>query len=196
VAREETGPDGKRRLVVESAGDLRCWLGLAHTRPDGVWLVRARPGTSRVPDIPYDAVLDELLAFGWIDSTIRVLDEDRSVLWISPRRPGSVWSRRNKDRVARLLEQGRMAPPGLAAVERARRDGSWTVLDGPENLEVPDDLAAALAVDPAAQATFAAFPPSVRKNYLGYVATAKTEATRARRVAEVVARSAQNRRPG
>jgi uncharacterized protein YdeI (YjbR/CyaY-like superfamily) len=196
VAHEETGPDGKPLLTVDSAADLRGWLATEHARTRGVWLVRARPRSARVADVPYDDVLDELLAFGWIDSTIKVLDEERAMLWISPRRKGSVWSRPNKERVARLVERQRMAPAGLAAVERARQDGTWSVLDGPENLEVPDDLAAALAADPVAQASFAAFPPSARKNYLGYVATARTATTRARRIADVVERSAQNRRPG
>ena len=196
MAHEEAVPDGKPLLTVESAADLREWLAAEQGRTSGVWLVRARPGSSRVPLVPYDAIIDELLCAGWIDASVRVLDDDRSLLWVSPRRKGSVWSRPNKERVTRLVEQQRMTPSGQAAVDRARQDGSWTVLDGPENLEVPDDLAAALSGDPVAAANFAAFPPSARKNYLGHVAMAKTPATRARRIAEVVARSSQNRRPG
>ena len=107
-----------------------------------------------------------------------------------------MWSKPNKERIERLLATGRLQPPGLAVIERAKQDGSWTVIDGPENLEVPPDLAAALAEHPEAQARFAAFPTSVRKAYLTQIALAKTEATRQRRIADVVERSADNLRPG
>jgi uncharacterized protein YdeI (YjbR/CyaY-like superfamily) len=195
VARLEDGPDGKPLLHVDSAADLTDWLAAEHGRLTGVWLVRARRGSS-VPTVDYDDIITALLTFGWIDASVRVLDEERSLLWISPRRRGSVWSKPNKERLSALDAAGRLEPAGRAAVERAQRDGSWTVLDGPENLEVPDDLSHALAGNPQAAANFAAFPPSARKNYLAFIALAKTDATRRRRVDEVVERSAQNRRPG
>ena len=143
-----------------------------------------------------EQVLNGQLCFGWIDAVIGTLDKGQSVLWISPRRKGSVWSKPNKERIERLLAAGRVQPPGLAVIERAKQDGSWTVIDGPEKLEVPDDLAAALAADPDAQARFAAFPASVRKAYLTQIALAKSEATRQRRIADTVERSARNQRPG
>lgn len=195
MATLEDGPEGKPMLAITSAQDLREWLAAEHTRPAGVWLVRPRPG-SGVDGPSYEEVIGELLCFGWIDAVIKVLDERRSLLWISPRRKGSVWSKPNKERIERLLAAGRLRPPGLAVIERAKQDGSWTVIDGPENLEVPPDLAAALADHPEAQARFAAFPASVRKAYLSHIALAKTEATRQRRIVDVVERSANNRRPG
>ena len=87
-----------------------------------------------------------------------------------------------------------MQPAGLAVIERAKADGSWTLLDSVERLEVPGDLAAALAANPAAGANFAAFPPSARKQLLAWVVTAKRPDTRTRRVAEVVEASARNER--
>lgn len=190
-----TAPDGKPMLTVDDAADLLAWLEDEHRRASGVWLVRARPNSDH-PAVAYDDVIDALLCYGWVDASVRILDERRSLLWISPRRTGSVWSRPNKQRVARLEKQGRLHPAGRAAIDRAQADGSWTVLDGPENLEVPDDLAAALDADPTAQANFAAFPPSARKAYLANIAMATSPQTRQRRIARVVERSAANLRPG
>ena len=194
MATEETAPDGKPMLSVDDAGDLDGWLSTQEDRTAGIWLVRARPGSDH-PAVDYADMIEELLRHGWIDASVNVLDARRSLLWISPRRKGSVWSAPNKQRVSRLLAAGRMAPAGQAAVDRARADGSWSVLDGPENLEVPDDLAAALDDEPGARATFDAFPASVRKAFLAHVAMAKSQSTRDRRVAWTVAKAAANERP-
>lgn len=181
-------------LTVRSADDLDAWLTEHDARPTGVWLVRARPGSDH-PSVEYEDMINALLAHGWIDASVKVLDEARSLLWISPRRKGSVWSRPNKERIARLEAGGRVRPAGAAVIRRAKDDGSWTIIDGPENLEVPDDLAAAFAAEPQARANFDAFPPSVRKAYLANIALAKTQTTRAKRVALTVQRSAANQRP-
>lgn len=195
MAHVDQAPDGKAMLTVADAGDLQRWLEVHEARRDGIWLVRARPG-SQHPALDYEDMIGVLLTVGWVDATMRVLDEGRSLLWISPRRRGSVWSGPNKRRVARLQSEGRMLPSGRAAVERAQADGSWSVLDGPENLEVPADLAEGLDADPRARANFDAFPPSARKGYLGWIAMAKTDATRRRRVLSTVERAAANLRPG
>jgi uncharacterized protein YdeI (YjbR/CyaY-like superfamily) len=196
VATLADGPDGKPLLTVESLADLRGWLDAAAGRPTGVWLVQGRPGSSLLR-IPSEDLVCELLCAGWIDASVRTLDEHRSLLWISPRRRGSVWSLPNKARVARLEAEGRLRPAGLAVIERAQADGSWTTIDGAERLEVPDDLAAAFAqADPGARRTFDAFPASARKAALTQIALAKTPATRARRIAETVRRAAAGERPG
>lgn len=194
MATEQTAPDGKPMLSVADAADLEQWLRVEHTRTSGVWLVRARPGSTH-PAVDYEHMITVLLCFGWVDASVRVLDEQRSLLWISPRRKGSVWSQPNKQRVARLQAAGRMQPSGQAAIDRAQADGSWSVLDSAERLEVPDDLAAALAAVPLAGAHFDAFPPSVRKAYLTQVALARTAATRAARIERTVAKAAANERP-
>jgi uncharacterized protein YdeI (YjbR/CyaY-like superfamily) len=182
VATLETGPDGKPLLHVSGVDDLRDWLAAEHTRPSGVWLVSGRPG-SDLPRIPYEDMICELLVVGWIDASVRTLDEQRSLLWISPRRKGSVWSGPNKERVARLAEQGRLLPPGQAVIDRALADGTWTVLDGPERLDVPDDLAAVLdASGTRVREAWDGLPPSLRKLLLSQIALAKTAPTRARRV--------------
>ena len=194
MAEIDTAPDGKPMLTVADADDLGQWLDGEHTRPSGVWLVRPRPG-SAVPVVDYEDMIEVLLCYGWIDAVIKTLDEKRSLLWISPRRKGSVWSKPNKTRVERLLAQGRLRPAGQAVIDRAKVDGSWTLIDGAENLEVPDDLAAALAGVPGARENFDAYPPSVRKVFLAGIAMAKTAATRDRRIGAAVAKAAANERP-
>ncbi|HSK52042.1 MAG TPA: YdeI/OmpD-associated family protein, partial [Clostridia bacterium] len=112
----------------------------------------------------------------------------------APRKPRSGWAATNKARVERLIRDGRMRPAGLAAIERAKSNGSWEVLDGPERLEVPPDLAAALDARPAAAANFAGFSPSARKMALAWIATAQKPETRARRIDQVADAAARNER--
>ncbi|MCU0484026.1 MAG: YdeI/OmpD-associated family protein [Chloroflexi bacterium] len=171
----------------------RAWLEANHATVRGVWLVtwRARSGRQA---LDYEACIEEALCFGWVDGTAGTVDEDRGKLYFSQRRPRSVWAATNKARVERLIASGRMQPAGLAAIERAKADGSWTVLDGPERLEVPPDLAAALDAHPPAAELFAAFPPSARKLMLSWVATAVRPETRASRIEQIAVRAARNER--
>ena len=171
----------------------RAWLEANHATARGAWLVTWRPGSGRV-GLGYDAAVEEALCFGWVDSTAGRLDDRRSRLYFAPRRPRSPWAATNKARVERLTAEGRMAPAGLAAVERAKTNGSWEVLDSAERLEVPDDLAAALDARPPGAANFAAFPASTRKQLLGWVAPAVRPATRAARVAKVADAAARDER--
>jgi uncharacterized protein YdeI (YjbR/CyaY-like superfamily) len=117
------------------------------------------------------------------------------MLWIAPRKPGSNWSKPNKDRIARLDAAGLLAPAGRAAVERAQTEGTWTALDGVEALEVPPDLAAALDALPPARTNWDAFPRSVRRGVLEIILNAKRAETRAARIAEVARLAADNIRP-
>jgi uncharacterized protein YdeI (YjbR/CyaY-like superfamily) len=178
------------QVEVASRDELRDWLARHHTRAAGVWLVTYKRAD---PDryLPYDAIVEECLSFGWVDSLARAKDDLRSMLWIAPRKPGSNWSKPNKDRIARLDAAGLLAPAGRAAVERARADGTWTALDGVEALEVPPDLAAALAALPPARTNWDAFPRSVRRGVLELLLNAKRLETRRKRIAEVARASAE-----
>ncbi len=140
--------------------------------------------------LPYEALVEEALCYGWIDGQARTLDDERSMQWFSPRRAGSVWAKSNKERVARLIADGRMTPAGLAKIEAAQVDGTWTLLDSVDALEVPADLAAEFDTYPAARANFDAFPRSARHAILTWIALARRPETRAKRVAET-ARLAQ-----
>jgi uncharacterized protein YdeI (YjbR/CyaY-like superfamily) len=122
------------------------------------------------------------------------VDDDRGKLYFAPRKPRSGWAATNKARVERLIAAGRMAPAGLAAIDRAKANGSWEVLDSVERLEVPADLAAGLAAQPRAAANFAAFPQSARKQMLTWVAFAQRPETRAERIRQVAEAAARNQR--
>lgn len=171
----------------------RAWLQRHHEREQGVWLVMVKAGTGR-SRLGYDEAVEEALCFGWIDSKPRVLDADHSMLWFSPRKPGSGWSRPNKERVERAIADGRMAPAGLRKVQAAQHDGSWSRLDAIEDLVVPEDLASALMAHAPAATHFAAFPRSVRRGILEWIAQARREDTRARRVQETAELAARNQR--
>jgi uncharacterized protein YdeI (YjbR/CyaY-like superfamily) len=171
----------------------RTWLAANHATARGAWLVTWRARTGR-QTLDYEAAIEEALCFGWVDSTAGTYDADRGRLYFAPRKPRSVWAASNKARVERLIAAGRMAPAGLAVIDVAKRNGSWTILDSAERLEVPEDLSAALEASPPAAVNFAAFPPSARKQLLGWVAVAQRPATRAARVARIADAAARNER--
>jgi uncharacterized protein YdeI (YjbR/CyaY-like superfamily) len=171
----------------------RAWLEANHAAATGAWLVmRRRAGRG---ELDYEAAIEEALCFGWVDGTAGRADEWRRKQYFAPRKRRSGWAATNKARVQRLIADGRMRPAGLAVVERAKADGSWTLFDGVERLEVPDDLAAALAARPPAAASFAAYPPSVRKQALASLVLARTPETRARRIAAIADAVARGERP-
>jgi uncharacterized protein YdeI (YjbR/CyaY-like superfamily) len=187
------GSDGVARFYAPDRASWRGWLEQNHRSAPRVWLVYYRKESGR-PRVAYADAVEEALCFGWIDSRPSLLDELRSMQLFSPRKPKSGWSRLNKQRVERLLQAGLMTPAGLAAIDAAQRDGSWNALDAAEDLTMPDDLAAALAVNEAAQRHFAAFPPSSKKNIFGWIGSARRAETRAQRIAETVQLAAQNLR--
>ena len=137
-------------------------------------------------------MVEEALCFGWIDSKPNKLDDERSMLWFAPRKAGTGWSKINQERVERMVTAGRMAPAGLVRVEAAKQDGSWYALDAVEALEVPQDLRAALAANEMAQRNFVAFPRSVKRGILEWIANAKKPETRAKRVEETARLAAEN----
>ena len=178
-------------LQPATLADWRAWLAANHARPEGVWLITYRPATGKTP-FSYEQAVEEALCFGWIDGQANKLDDERTMLWFAPRRPGSGWARTNKARIERLIADGRMTPAGLSKIEAAQADGSWTLLDSVERLEVPDDLAAEFDKSPDARAHFDAFPPSARRMALAWIATAKRPETRAKRVAETARLAQEN----
>jgi uncharacterized protein YdeI (YjbR/CyaY-like superfamily) len=170
----------------------RAWLEANHATVAGAWLVTWRRGFGPVLD--YGEAVEEALCFGWVDSRAGKVDERRSKLYFSPRKPTTGWSASNKERVERLIAEGRMAPAGLAAIERAKANGAWTALDAVEQGIIPDDLAAALAERPPAATNFEAFPKSVRRAILLWISQAKRPETRAARVTETATLAARNER--
>ncbi len=183
--------DAYERVEITSRAGWRAWLLAHHRASPGVWGVFWKKASGG-PYVSYDDVVDEAIAFGWVDSLVRKLDEHRSQLLLTPRKPASSWSRVNKDRVARLIAAGTMTEAGLAAVETAKRNGAWTALDEVEQLIEPDDLRAALDADPAARRHWDAFPRSTKRGILEWIGTAKKPETRGRRVAETARLAAGN----
>jgi uncharacterized protein YdeI (YjbR/CyaY-like superfamily) len=176
----------------EDRAAWRAWLEANHATTTGAWLVSWRTGHG--PRVAYEDAVEEALCFGWIDSQGGNIDERRSRQYFAPRKPTSGWAATNKARVERLIADGRMAPAGLAAIERAKANGSWTLLDAVEQGIVPDDLASALAAQPPAAANFEAFPKSAKRAMLEWVAQARRPETRAKRVLDIATAAARNER--
>jgi uncharacterized protein YdeI (YjbR/CyaY-like superfamily) len=144
--------------------------------------------------VSYEDLVLEALCVGWVDSSARRVDDERTALQFTPRRPGSGWARTNKARVDALERAGLMTSAGRAVVDAAKADGSWTLLDAAEALEEPPDLVVALDALPVARTAWDCFPPSARKQMLMWVLTAKRPATRAARVAAIVQKAAHGER--
>jgi uncharacterized protein YdeI (YjbR/CyaY-like superfamily) len=175
-------------LIVRDPGKWRAWLLDHHDDSAGVWLVLAKKGTVEPTSLTYDQALEEALCHGWIDGQVGRRDETTYRQRFTPRRPRSTWSKRNTGIAERLLAEGRMHPAGTAEVERAKTDGRWAAAyAGPAAIEVPPDLAAALAAEPKAEATFEALSRQNRYAVLYRIVTVKREETRARRIEQFVA---------
>ena len=185
--------DDAPEVHADDRATWRGWLEANHATARGAWLVTWRASSSRA-GLDYEAAVEEALCFGWVDSTGGRYDDERGKLYFAPRKVRSPWAATNKARVQRLLSTGLMAPAGLAAIERAKANGSWEVLDSAERLEIPVDLAAALERRPPAAANFAAFPASARKLLLSRIAMALRPETRADRIAKVADAAARNER--
>ncbi len=181
-------------IEIASAEALHDWLSRNHARDAGVWIVIGKKAAG-ARYLPVGEVIRACLAWGWVDSMSRGKDELHTMLRIAPRRAGSAWSRINKDHVAALQAQGAMRAPGAAAVARAMQDGSWSALDEVEAGLVPPDLAAALAAQPGLRETWDGYPRSVIRTALERLATAKTQATRDKRLQLIVEAAAAGRRP-
>jgi uncharacterized protein YdeI (YjbR/CyaY-like superfamily) len=181
------------QVTVRSRSEWRRWLSTHHASSPGVWAVTYKKEAAG-PSVSYGSIVEEALCFGWIDSTRKAVDGDRSRLLVTPRKPKSRWSKINKERVDRLMAAGKMQPAGLAAIEVSKANGNWERLDAVERLEEPDDLRAALDRRPKARAAWDGFPRSTKRAILEWISTAKKDETRAKRVAETVSEAAQGRR--
>ncbi len=185
-----------RRRMFKNRKEWRSWLEKHHDKEKGIWLLYYKKGSGK-SSITYAEALEEALSFGWIDSTARKVDGERYMQKYTPRNERSLWSALNKERVARLIAEGRMTEHGLAKIEAAKRNGCWTRIDAVDRgLEVPRDLLEALEGDREAGKLFARMAPSSRKLFSWWVASARKPETRARRIVETIVRVKAGRRPG
>jgi uncharacterized protein YdeI (YjbR/CyaY-like superfamily) len=187
------GLDDREHVHAETRPQWRDWLVANHATSTGVWLVSWKASSGR-PSVGYEESVEEALCVGWVDSKGGTVDDERTKLWFAPRNPRSAWARTNKTRVARLEAEGLMLPAGLRVVEIAKANGTWSMLDDVENLVVPPDLSAAFDQHPGAREHWDAFPRSARRGILEWIVQARTEPTRAKRIAETAAKAAVGER--
>ena len=176
-----------------SRQEWRGWLAENHDKFEGIWFVYYKKPTGK-PRVSYDEAVEEALCFGWIDSLPRKVDEERSKLLFTPRKAKSVWSKLNKERIEKLIENGLMTEIGLRKIEAAKKDGSWDALNASDNLEISEDLQKAFSEKRAAAENFSAFPASVKKAILYWINSAKRIETRKTRIEKTVSMAARNKR--
>jgi uncharacterized protein YdeI (YjbR/CyaY-like superfamily) len=182
-------------IAFATPADFEAWLEADGADVGGVWLKLAKKG-SGVTTVTYDEALDVALCHGWIDGLVKRLDDVYYLQRFTPRRARSKWSKRNRDLVAHLTDEGRMRPGGQAEVDRAKADGRWeAAYDSPSNIQVPEDLQAALDANPAAKEAFAGLSSQNRYAVLYRTLDAKRPETRARRIATFVEMLARGETP-
>ena len=178
------------RIEVSSAQELRAWLSEHHDQSESVWLVTYKKSAG-ARYVSTAEVLDELVSFGWTDGVRRQVDDERTMQLISPRRT-KPWAKSYKDRAERLIAEGRMHASGQASVDDAQASGAWEEMNEVDALMVPQDLEDALTVRGQALGNFTGFPPSVRRNILRWIASARTDATRQRRIDRIASDAQRN----
>jgi uncharacterized protein YdeI (YjbR/CyaY-like superfamily) len=169
----------------------RTWLQKHHQNETSVWVVCYKKSSDK-PTITYEELVLECLCFGWIDSKPNKIDDEKFKMFCAVRKPKSAWSALNKKRVQELLALGLIQPAGLAAIETAKANGAWDVINDAQALLVPDDLQAAFQTHPGAAGYWTGFPPSTQRAILEWISLAKTEATRSKRVLQTAQLAAQN----
>lgn len=183
--------EDKEHHYFKNAEEWRAWLHENHHSSKGVYLIFYKV-SSNEESMRWEEAVQVAICYGWIDSTVRKLDEERRKQVFSPRKDKSVWSKVNKTYIERLLKDGLMHESGLAKIEIAKKNGSWESLDAVEDLLMPADLHAAFLANQKAFAHYHAFSPSYRKSYLYWLNQAKRLETRAHRIAEIIRLCAEN----
>lgn len=175
-----------KKLHVTTREKWRAWLEKNHASEEDVWLIYNKKHTGK-PRVEYGDAVEEALCFGWIDSTIKTIDDDRYMQRFTPRKAKSSWSESNKKRVKKPIKSGEMTGAGLKLVDAAKANGCWDeVPAGARSCEMPGELADALAKHEKANDFFESLTPAQKKHYIGWIASAKRQETRNRRAAEAV----------
>ena len=185
-----------KQVYVKTRDEWRDWLTQNHDEGAGIWLVFFKKHTGK-PTLEYDAAVEEALCFGWIDSIIKKLDEERYVRKFTPRKPDSRWSASNQKRIEKLITQGRMHESGMLSVQKAKESGLWEKTDRPMiSFEIPEEFGSALATNEKAKVFFDQLAPTYQKQFIGWVSIAKRQETRDRRVRESIALLEQGQKLG
>jgi len=183
----------KEKKTCKASGrqQWRNWLARNHAREKAVWLILYNK-SSGVRSIEYAEAVEEALCFGWIDSVANKRDGESRYQYFTPRKPGSFWSKSNKERVEKLIAAGLMEEPGLRMITLAKASGTWDALNEVEEVLIPEDMLQLLKKKKTAEKHFLAFSVSVRKQILTWILSAKTAATREKRIKETVELAAKN----
>jgi uncharacterized protein YdeI (YjbR/CyaY-like superfamily) len=163
----------------------RQWLQKNHAKKQSIWLVMYKKDAG-VPTLSWTDAVEEALCFGWIDSTRRPLDDEKFIQYYSKRKPNSIWSKINKEKVKQLIDQGLMAEAGLKSIQIAKQNGSWKILDEVEAMKIPADLQAKFKSNPGSKDRFMSLARSVRKAMLIRLLLAKRPETRQKRIDEIM----------
>jgi uncharacterized protein YdeI (YjbR/CyaY-like superfamily) len=174
--------------------EWRQWLKENHSSKQSIWFVGYKK-KSGIPTIFWSEAVDEALCFGWIDSTIKSLDDGSYIQFFSKRKANSTWSKINKEKIKQLVAANLMTAAGFESVETAKKNGSWTILDEVEELVIPDDLEKEFETKPGSKDFFLSLSKSVRKVILQWLVLAKRAETRQNRIAEIVERADQKLKP-
>ncbi|TAE15160.1 MAG: hypothetical protein EAZ47_08155 [Bacteroidetes bacterium] len=177
-----------------SAQEWREWLQKNHDTANAVWLIYYKKN-SKKPSVVYSDAVDEALCFGWIDSKAKPLDDEKFMQFFSRRKTTSVWSKVNKEKIERLIKEGRMTKAGFDSIEIAKKNGSWTILDDAEALIVPEDLEDEFQKMPHAKTYFLSLSRTDKRNILQWITLAKRPETRQKRIAEIVQLAYQSLKP-
>jgi uncharacterized protein YdeI (YjbR/CyaY-like superfamily) len=185
--------DGVKTFYAIDRNAWRKWLAKNHQSEASVWLIMYKKETS-TPSVYYPEAVEEALCYGWIDSRPNKRDAESYYQFFTKRNPKSNWSKVNKASVERLIQQGLMTEAGMATIELAKSNGTWTNLDAVESLLVPDDLQQALTQNKLALKHFELFPKSSKKMILDWIHQAKRPETRLSRITETVTLAQKNER--
>ena len=177
-----------------SREEWRHWLKENHDSSLSVWLLQYKQKSAK-PSLSWSEAVDEALCFGWIDSTRKTVDEESFIQFFTRRKPKSNWSKINKVKVQKLIDEGRMTDAGLKSIEVAKKNGSWSILDDVEELIVPKDLEEAFKSQPGSEEYFSNLSKSMKKMMLHWITVAKRPETRLKRITEITEQAAQNQKP-
>jgi uncharacterized protein YdeI (YjbR/CyaY-like superfamily) len=177
-----------------SQAEWRQWLDKNHVSKQSVWLVFYSKSSTK-KSITWSEAVDVALCYGWIDSKKIKIDEETSHQFFSKRKAQSTWSKINKEKVRQLIEQGIMTQAGLDSIEKAKQNGSWTVLDEVEELIIPQDLDEAFNKFEGSKTYFLSLSKSVKKMMLQWLVLAKRPETRQKRIAEIIESSVRKEIP-
>jgi uncharacterized protein YdeI (YjbR/CyaY-like superfamily) len=185
--------DNKEHHYFKNAKEWREWLHENHHKSAGVCLIFYKVG-GEFESMRWEEAVQVALCYGWIDSTVKKIDEERRRQVFSPRKDKSVWSKLNKTYIDKLLKENLIHESGLAKIEIAKQNGSWTSIDAVENLLIPEDLQLAFEQNEIAFENYKNFSPSYRKSYLYWLNQGKREETRKNRIAEIIKLCNQNKK--